>query len=142
MGMQWVRLDVAFPRNHKVLALLAQRNGSNAVVTYVCGLAYAGEQGTNGFIPREALAHIHGSLRNAEALTDAGLWHKQAGGWVVNGWEEFQPSTEEMKQRKVRAEAGAAARWDGHEAMTNAERQRLYRMRKRSMRNGASGNAT
>lgn len=130
MGMQWVRLDVTFPRNHKVLALLGLRDGHRSVTTYICGLAYSGEQGTDGFIPREALPLIHGRPREADRLSDVGLWHEEAGGWRVNGWDEFQPSTDEMKARRVRAEAGAAARWNGHVAMTAAERAKRYRDRK------------
>lgn len=109
--MQWVRLDTAFPRNHKVLALLALKDGHRAVVTYVCGLAYAGEQGTDGFIPREALPLLHGRLSEAKQLVGVRLWLAQTGGWTINGWDEFQPSTEEMKQRSIRARSAAQARW-------------------------------
>jgi hypothetical protein len=110
VALSWVRLDVAFPRNHKVLALAAHRE-YQAITVYVCGLAYSGEQGTDGFIPREALPLLHGRTRDADALCRERLWLPEAGGWMVNGWEEFQPSTEEMKQRSVRARAAAMARW-------------------------------
>lgn len=111
MGLAWVRLDTAFPRNHKLLALLGGREGHRAAVVYVCGLAYAGEQGTDGFIPREALGLLHGRLLDARRLVDAGLWHAEAGGWLINDWREYQPSTEETELRSKKARAAALARW-------------------------------
>jgi hypothetical protein len=112
--VRWVRLDTAFPRNHKVLALLAQRDGHRALVVYVCGLAYAGEQGTDGFVPAEALSLLHGRLADAQRLAEVRLWHPQIGGWMINGWQEFQPSTKEAQERSTRARSAAQARWDKH----------------------------
>lgn len=114
MGQQWVRLDSSFPRNHKLLALLGMSSGHRGAVLYLCGLAYAGEQGTDGFIPREALAMLHGRPVDAVHLVDVGLWHKDPGGWTVHDWEHYQPSTEEQHMRSKRARAAAAARWNGH----------------------------
>jgi hypothetical protein len=128
--VQWVRLDASFPRNHKVLAVLAQRDGYRTMFVYMCGLAYCGEQETDGYIPREALAFIHARPADAARLVEARFWFEHDGGWRVHNWEEFQPSSEEMKQRRVRAEAGSAARWNGHVAQTGAERTRRYRERK------------
>lgn len=110
--MRWVRLDTAFPRNHKVLALLAQKEGHRALVVYVCGLSYSGEQGTDGFIPAEALPLLHGRVADARRLVEVQLWHAQVGGWVINGWHDFQPSTKEMQERSVRARSAAQVRWD------------------------------
>lgn len=114
MGLQWVRLDTSLPRNHKVLGLLAQyRDGHRTAFTYVCGLAYAGEQGTDGFIPREALSLCHGRTADADRLVTVGLWHLDPGGWLINGWAEYQPTTEETHKRSVRARSAAMARWHG-----------------------------
>lgn len=111
--IRWVRLDTAFPRNHKVLALLAQRDGNRAVLTYVFGLSYSGEQGTDGFIPREALPLLHGRSADAKRLEEVHLWIPEDGGWVINGWNEFQPSTEENQRRSQKARLAAKARWNG-----------------------------
>jgi hypothetical protein len=125
-------LDVSFPRNPKILALLEERDGYRAAVVYICSLAYVGEQGTDGFVPREALRHIHGRQADAARLTAHRLWVEQPGGWDINDWAEFQESTDETRQRRIRAQAGAAARWDGHEPMSNAERTRRWRERQAS----------
>lgn len=111
MTMRWVRLDTALPRNSKILTLLSQRDGYRTAFVYICGLSYVGEQGTDGFIPREALTLLHARKQDAQRLVDVNLWWQEAGGWRVNDWDEYQPSTEEMKQRSARARAAASARW-------------------------------
>ncbi len=116
MGLPWVRLDTAFPRNPKLLALLAA-GGHRAALVYVCSLAYSGEQGSDGFIPKYALPHIHGRPRDAAQLCDVRLWHEQRGGagWNINDWAGFQQSTAETADRARRArQAGRkanCARW-------------------------------
>lgn len=132
MGLPWVRLDTQFSSNPKLLALLAEPNGYRAAFGYLCSLAYSGGQGTDGFVPVEALPFIHLRRTDAQRLVEHRLWITQPGGWLINGWDEKQESTEETKQRRVRAQAGAAARWpDDHLPMSNAERQRKYRNRQK-----------
>lgn len=110
--MQWVRLDTAFPRNHKVLELLSEKDGHRAVVTYICGLAHAGEQDQVGFIPRSALGLCHGRARDAQRLVDVGLWIDDVGGWLINDWDEYQPSSEEAEKRSNKARLAARKRWE------------------------------
>lgn len=110
MALPWVRLDTGFPTNPKVLALIEDKNW-RAVVAYIGGLAYAGQHGTDGFIPSGALAFIHANPRDAQHLVEVGLWAMCPGGWEVNGWSEFQPSNKESQDRKRRAQDAAAARW-------------------------------
>lgn len=110
MSLPWVRLDTGFPMNPKVLALVEDKKW-RPIVAYISGLAYAGQQGTDGFIPVGALTFIHATTKDAEALVEAGLWRMCPGGWDVNGWAEFQPSNQESQDRKKRAQEAAAARW-------------------------------
>lgn len=111
--MQWIRLDTAFPRNHKILGVLAESGGDRAVLTYVFGLSYAGEQATDGFLPRECLPLIHGRAVDAKRLVAARLWIEEVGGWMINDWKEFQPSTAEMQARSDHARKAANSRWNG-----------------------------
>jgi hypothetical protein len=128
MGLPWVRLDTAFPRNPKVLALLEEKDGFRAVVVYVCSLAYSGEQGTDGFVPRYALQHLHGRSADAQKLVIHNLWqavpvsiHKASAngngitGWTIRDWASYQQSTQETQERKASAQAAgrkaACARW-------------------------------
>ncbi len=131
MGLPWVRLDCAFPANPKLLAMLGEKDGHRAALVYICGLAYCGAHGTDGFIPREALPFVHARHSEAERLARHGFWWPQPGGWLIKDWAEFQAASTEAQERRQRAQAAAAARWDGHEPKTPAERARDYRERTR-----------
>ena len=111
-GLHWIRLDCAFPMNHKTLGLAADGR-HRAIAVYVCGLAYAGSQGTDGWIPRGALPLLHGRLTEAKHLVEAGFWIPHSGGWQIKDWHEYQPSSEETAQRTARARSAAIIRWHG-----------------------------
>ena len=111
MPLNWVRLDSGIARNHKILALLDMKDGHRAVCAYTFGLGYCGEQGTDGFVPRNALPFIHARAADAARLVEVGLWHTDPGGWLVNDWKEYQPSNEESERRSTKARTAAAARW-------------------------------
>jgi hypothetical protein len=130
MPLPWVRLDTSFASNPKLLAMLLEKDGHRAAFVYLCSLGYSGAHGTDGFLIRECLPFIHGRSADAERLVRHGFWREQPGGWLVHGWDEFQESNTETQARRARAQAAAMARWEGHEAMTNAERQKLHRARK------------
>lgn len=110
-SLTWVRLDCAFPRNHKVLGLLMEKGGDRAVLVYTFALTYCGEQGTDGFIPRECLPLIHGRPLDMRRLVDAQMVTEIAGGWLIPDWAEYQPTSEETAKRSERARAAAAHRW-------------------------------
>jgi hypothetical protein len=132
-----VRLDTAFPYNQKLLAMLRRKDGYRAALVYVCGLSISGGQGSDGFLSTESLPFTHGRSADASLLVEFGFWVPQPGGWVINGWDEFQQSTEETQLRRKRAQALAEMRWEGHEAASPAERARQYRERKKAEANGA-----
>lgn len=111
MGLQWIRLDTQLPSNPKVLELLVRKQHP-AAFAYVCSLAYCGMHGTDGFVPEAALPFIHASRTVANQLVAVGLWIPAPGGWMVNGWDEFQISDEAAKSRRERAQKGAAKRWE------------------------------
>lgn len=111
MGMSWVRVDSAFASNHKVLWLLEQRGGDHALCVYVFGLGHCAAADTDGFIARAALGLFHGRVKDAELLTEAGLWVEIKGGWEVNDWREYQPSSQDAQRRSEKAKLAAAKRW-------------------------------
>lgn len=113
MGLPWVRLDTQFPSNPKVLELTAAGRWRAAFV-YVTGLAYAGQHGTDGYLPETCLPFIHATKRDAADLVKAGLWHTDMGGWSINGWSEFQISDEAAKKRSDDARKAAMKRWHGN----------------------------
>lgn len=110
MALPWVRLDTGFPMNPKILMLVEDKKWQSIAV-YIGGLAYSGQQGTDGFLPISALPFLHGTKRNATDLVAVGLWKGCPGGWDINGWAEFQPSSDEHEQRKAKAKAAAEIRW-------------------------------
>jgi hypothetical protein len=119
MGLPWVRLDSGITDNPKILALMALKEGRSAGFVYCCGLAYSGKHGTDGFLPMEALPRINGRSADAKALVSVGLWIDQPGGWVVNGWDQFQQSNEETQIRRKKAQAAAQVRWDKAKGKAN-----------------------
>jgi hypothetical protein len=109
MGLPWVRLDTQFPSNPKFLELVAKKQQA-AGFAYLCSLAYAGQHGTDGYIPEYALPFIHANKTIANQLVAAGLWHPAPGGWDINGWDEFQVSDEAARKRRERAQKGGIAK--------------------------------
>lgn len=113
MGLQWIRLETVFHQNHKILYLV-EDNEWRAIVNWAAGLAHAGAQGTDGYLPRACLPLLHARRRDADALSAAGLWIPTDGGWVIHDWAEHQPSNDETHARRERARAAALARWHGN----------------------------
>jgi hypothetical protein len=111
-GLKWVRLDATFPHNQKVLDL-AEQGRWRAITAYVCGLAYAGSQGTDGWIPSSALHLIHARRAEAAQLVEVALWVPRPGGWDIHDWTQYQPTSEDTKARSEHARAAAMARWHG-----------------------------
>ena len=111
MPLPWVRLDTQFPSNPKILGLIEDKN-YRAAFAYVAGLCYSGAHGTDGFLPDLSLPFIHATRRDATTLAECGLWVPAPGGWDINGWNEFQQSSDETAKRKEAAKKAALIRWD------------------------------
>lgn len=111
MGLPWIRLDTSMPDNPKVLGLCTEKEGHRAAFVWLCCMAYAGKHGTDGFIPREALPRLNARTQDAKLLVSHGFLDECAGGWNIHGWDEFQISSDEQKERKSRAQHAAAVRW-------------------------------
>lgn len=110
MALPWVRLDTGLPDHPKMLSLIGGKK-PRAALMYVFGLAYSGRHETDGFIPQAALPFIHGTKSDALALCEVGLWHARPGGWEINDWAAYQPSSEESARRKESARNAALKRW-------------------------------
>lgn len=116
MGLPWIRLDTAMPDNPKILGLLTEKDGHRAAFVWICCMAYAGKHETAGLIPREALSRVNGRTTDMTRLTAADLLTECAGGWTINGWDEFQQVSPEALRRKEKAQKAAAVRWSKTEA--------------------------
>jgi hypothetical protein len=98
MALPWVRLDTGLPDHPKILELIDMKK-HRAALAYVFGLAYCGRHETDGFIPRAALPFLHATTKDAHALVESRLWHHAEGGYQVNGWEEYQPTSDASRHR-------------------------------------------
>jgi hypothetical protein len=110
VGLPWIRLDTQFPTNPKVLMLVEDKKWRSTFV-WVASLGYSGAHGTDGFLPAACLPFIHATKREATDLVEVGLWHAMQGGWEINGWTEYQLSSEETALRSKNAKLAAHARW-------------------------------
>jgi hypothetical protein len=90
--MAWVKLDDQAPRNSKML-----KAGPAACWLWVCGIAHAQSQLTDGFIAVEALPMIGitgiGRVEKlAEQLVAVGLFDRADGGYRVHDYLDHNPS--------------------------------------------------
>jgi hypothetical protein len=69
--------------------------------------SWSAQQLTDGFIPTTADRLLGDDGTLAGELVEAGLWEVLPDGWAFHGWDEFQPSRDEvMELRRKRSEAG------------------------------------
>jgi hypothetical protein len=102
MALPWVRLDTSFFDHPKVLQLMEDRK-HRAIVTHLAALTYSGKHGLDGFVPKPALRIFGGTVDDTKSLVEQDLWHVSKGGWEINGWLEYQFSTNENQARKEKA---------------------------------------
>lgn len=116
-GLPWVRLDSNIASHDKILALLAERDGTKAAWMYVCSLGHCGGHGTDGLIAFAALPFIHGTRKLAELAVQHTLWAPDPAGWRIPNWDERQQSSGATEAIKAAQAAGGrkanCVRWHG-----------------------------
>lgn len=110
-GVEWVRWDASIYRNPKVLRLLGLPSGHKTFVAYAFSLAYAGENGCTGIIPKLALPVLQATTKDAKRLEEADLWEPIKEGWYIHDWHVYQPTVEYLQRRTKAGREGAKARW-------------------------------
>jgi hypothetical protein len=139
--LTWFRFQTALPRNPKVQALLATRDGATAFFVYISALSYSAEHGTCGFVPAEVLSTFGGrdavryADRYAKLLEEVTLFEPAPGGWFIHDWDIYAKGVPDPSRVRARNVEAARARWNGHTPMTGAQRQAAYRAR-RARRDG------
>jgi hypothetical protein len=117
MGLPWVRLDSNIASHDKILELLERRNGRGIAFTYICCIAYSGQNGTDGHIPFAALPFVHGTKTDMQALVSVGLLTPTPKGWQVNNYADRQQTsfvTSEIRAAQtVGGKKGACIRHHG-----------------------------
>lgn len=109
-GLQWIRLDTAFPDNSKVMDLV-DRGQHRVVVAHISMMCHVGKTGGDGYFPEGALRRYGITKKDAQAAVDAGLWIPAPGGYEINDWAEYQVSDEAAKARSDKARRAAQKRW-------------------------------
>lgn len=89
--MSWVRIDDGF-LDHPRIKPLSDR----AVREFLSGLSYSMRYLTDGHVPDHAVRNA----RAAVELDAAGLWLRVDGGWHVHDWKQWNPTADEIRQRR------------------------------------------
>lgn len=108
--MTWFKVDDTLHSHKK-----AMRAGTEAMGLWVLAGSWAADQLTDGWVPQYAALRVApNAVDLAERLVRAGLWvageHDGDKGWWFHGWQELQPTREEVLQRR-KADAERRARW-------------------------------
>ena len=112
--MSWIKLDDNIIRHPKLVALDPKQRWF-----WLAAVCYANKYGTDGHIAEHVIPHLDDlhtpvqARRAAAALEDAGLWHRNGAGYDIHDYLDYQPSGEELRNRRQAA----------------AERQRRFRTR-------------
>jgi hypothetical protein len=109
-GLKWIRLETSMFENPKLLYLQEDKQ-YRAIVSYLQGMCYSGRHGLAGFVPKAALRVIGATAADSTRLVAEGLWEPAPGGWMINGWADYQLADEEANRRSEKAKKAAAARW-------------------------------
>lgn len=99
--MTWVKLDDRLHRHRK-----ARLAGLEAMGLWTLAASWAGEELTDGFVPRSVLFSWarENALELAGRLEEVGLWeptvHLGEEGWLFHDWHEYNPTREEVEARR------------------------------------------
>ena len=118
-GLPWVRLDTGIASHDKTLALLNDPSPKRwqALTSYMFGLGWSGEHGTDGHVPVTALPFIHGTKVTAGLLVKYELWTAVEGGYRIRNFavrQELAVVTAAKKEaQRVGALKANCNRWHG-----------------------------
>lgn len=116
----WMKVETSVARNRKFVMA-----GPAPSWLWICGLAYAQEGLTDGFIPRETLLYL--GVRNARQLAHnlvaTGLWDEVNGGWQIHDYLAYNKPASDVQRiqrdRQVAGAAGGKASWNKRQANTD-----------------------
>lgn len=116
--MTWFKVDDGFHSHPKVLACSLAAVGLWARAGSWC----SDHEGTRGEIPNAVLSMFGAKPKLAQELVDAGLWDKTETGWRFHDWDIYQPSAEELEEKR-RKNAEKQQRWRERNPEHNRLRQ-------------------
>lgn len=102
--MSWAKLDDQFHAHRK--AKKAWRGHPRALGLHLLAISYCAGHLTDGFVDDEFVEEKLPAPRERAAVTsaleDAGLWAREGEGWRINDWLDFNPSRDEVLDRRRR----------------------------------------
>lgn len=121
----WINLATTFPRHPKALAA-----GPAARHLFIVGLCWAGEYDTDGAIPGYVLNSLAIDAgisaddvgQAADRLVEVGLWIRNADGWQVHDWGQWQSTSAEREERRSKNRERQAA-WRARQQAKAANEQ-------------------
>lgn len=100
--MSWAKLDDQFHAHRK--AKIAWRGHPRALGMHLLAISYCAGQLTDGLVDDEFVEEKIPAARERNAVTEAlvaaGLWGREGDGWRINDWLDFNPSREEVLNRR------------------------------------------
>lgn len=91
----WFKVDDGLAFHAKTVSV-----GNTAMGMWVRAGSWSLQQLTDGFIPTHIMLTI-GTKINANALVSAGLWDETEGGYLFHDWDEYQPTSAEIRSGRA-----------------------------------------
>lgn len=124
--MSWFKVDDKFHSHPKVVELLSMPCGFDALGLWTLLGSWCSDYGSNGRVTDAALRWCNARDESISALITVGLWGRNEDGDIeYHDWPDYRPAKKATKSK----------------TLTNAERQALYRKRKRNAESNVTGNA-
>ena len=121
--MVWFKADDQLSRSKKVLRI-PRRYRMQAMGLWILAGTWSAGELTDGFVPSPMLDELGGTAAQAKRLVESGLWSEVAGGFQFNSWSDFQPSSNDVREKRARdAERKQKAREEKRRRATQAADQ-------------------
>jgi hypothetical protein len=91
----WFKVDDGFAFHRKAI-----KAGNVAVGVWVRAGSWSAQQLTDGVIPEEIVPLLGATTEDADRLVSAGLWERIDDGYKFIGWDEYQPSKDEVEANR------------------------------------------
>ena len=94
--MTWARLEESFAEHPKVADL-----SDASFRAHVSAICYSSRTLSNGFVPGGILGQLRATKRVAVELVAAGLWEVSGKGFLIHDYLEYNPSRDDVEQRRL-----------------------------------------
>lgn len=95
--MPWVRFDDSSPDNPNIDQL-----SDGAFRLWFNAICYSNRNLTDGFVPATRIPRLtpHYKAQHMAELVNSGRWHKEQDGIRIHGYLDYQPSSEQINERR------------------------------------------